>query len=83
VKSETDNFYHKLPCGSAHLKPEEITQNAPKELTWLQNPPQPIQSIDINHDASHAQKVLIVEDHPEVRQHIQKLFALIIKLLQP
>ncbi len=40
----------------------------------MQNPPQPIQSIDINHDASHAQKVLIVEDHPEVRQYIQKLF---------
>ncbi|MDI9862698.1 two-component regulator propeller domain-containing protein [Flectobacillus sp. DC10W] len=77
VQSEIGNgttFTIKLPCGSAHLKPEEITQNAPKELTWLQNPPQPIQSIDINHDASHAQKVLIVEDHPEVRQYIQKLF---------
>jgi hypothetical protein len=49
-------FTIKLPYGSAHLRPEEITQNTPKELTWLQNPPQALQNIDTNHDANADKK---------------------------
>ncbi len=68
-------FTVKLPFGSTHLSPEQIVTDASSDsLSWLQSAPLVSQEKEIGQAETKLQKLLIVEDNPEVRQYVQKLF---------
>ncbi|PHN08580.1 two-component regulator propeller domain-containing protein [Flavilitoribacter nigricans] len=65
-----------LPLGRSHLRADQVIENKPhiEGITEYQSPATPAVLSNGNADTSTRQKLLIVEDNPEIRRFIHTIF---------